>query len=248
MDNYPFSDKSYIDKVLKDFSTDNYYTKEEADKKFATFDDIASNVLFPDKIYEVTKPVGGFVKGAKINNITVSQMFTDLLGLEEYIEPIIPEHELPLGASELSKALFQSRRKLYTLDNSGELTEAPIIPEYYRITTNIEDPENDTSNYLYFILDSSNMVAEEGYQVFTPYNESDYWLTIFLPNEINQFDIKVYSTTKEWVTPNWTFQSIEHSNTPSGYTAYMADENYQVAPGVSVRIIFNREGEINNGR
>ena len=180
----------------------NYYTKEEADNKFATFDDIASNILFADKKYKVTNTVGGFRNGEVITNMSISDMFTTLLGLQEYTEPVIPDEPIiPDNPDSVITDIIENDRTIYHLDSNNQLEEIP-----FKVIT-IIDPEADITDKeegFYQIIDNGEM-KEAGYQVVSPDASISMVYYIALPNTIvfgENAEVTYYSalSSPKWVT------------------------------------------------
>ena len=201
-----------------------YATKEQVAAK-------ADNVLFTNDM-RVTMPVGSFVEQESVQNLTITEIITKLLGLTLYIPPVTPEGVLE-GTPESAVTIITSEIPAHMLTNDGIVA----VPYEYRILTTEEGAQdNQSESFLYQIVDESNIAVETGYQIVTQ-ELTEGWVTICIPETITKFSVKIYDgMAGAWVTPEWkllpnTEQSVD------GYVVYTADPEYDIYESTSLRIV-----------
>lgn len=190
----------------------------------------ADSILFTDDM-RVNSPIGDFTARESVQNMTIKDIVTKLLGLTLYV----PVPDVPDGTSEAVQELMVNKLAPYMLGEDG----APVATEYdYRIMTPEEAKEdNQEESFLYQVI-KDGVVIESGYQIATVYQENDY-LTVLIPSTITDFAAVDYSTLDgNWTASSWTL--AENSNYHvAGYKAYTVPEEFGILSGIAIRIIIN---------
>lgn len=228
----------------------NYYTKSEVENLIpdvsnlvsretlnTELDKKANDILFTDN-YVVTTPFGGFVSNESVQNMTISQIITKLLGLTLYVPPT-PDIELPDSSPEIAVEIVTNKAPVSVLDENGNLVEVTNPDDFYReLGTEEAKLDNQVESFFYQIVDDNGEVVESGYQVSTIYQENDY-LTVLIPNTITNFHVEEYSALAgDWSQPTW--ELVENPNyAVDGFTAYTVPEQYGVLSGIAIRIVIN---------
>lgn len=130
----------------------------------------ADNVPFTTNLI-VKNPVGGFVSDESVQNMTIAQILTKLLGLELYAEPEDPEEP-----QSIAEKIIANEISMYSIDSNGELAETSF--------NLIDGTEEPTESGFYTIRDSEGNIIEAGYQDLTIKNDEMYYI-IALLNELN---------------------------------------------------------------
>ena len=219
-----------------DVDLSNYYTKEESDSKFATFEDLvakADNVLFTDSEYKVTKAAGDFEVGNIIKNISITDLFTGILGLQKYIPPVTPDdpesviteiitQNIPLVSGTSSDAL-EGEYSDHVFETNAEYAAAPV------------NKETGTSIF-YQKLGVSGVVEEYGYQSYTPTTGRGSKLIVAIPEGLVISKVTIWDgLSNSWTLYRQTFNEVETiENNGVKYTVYECTEN---GKGATLRII-----------
>lgn len=183
-----------------DIDLNNYYTKEESDSKFTTFEDLvakADNILFTDKKYEVTNSIGKFVSGDIISNISITELFSKILGLEEYIEPVIPDDP----DNDIITDIITNNKSMYQINENSEWIE---IPFDFVSFDNTDYTAMNSKDCFY------QYETEYGYQHISSENDSMFYV-IALPETL---DFNSNIITKVWDKGNkiWQDTNLDMSN------------------------------------
>ena len=219
-----------------DIDLSNYYTKEESDSKFVTFEDLvakADNVLFTDSEYKVTKSVGDFEVGNIIKNISITDLFTGILGLQKYIPPVTPDdpdsviteiitQNIPLISGTSSDTL-EGEYLDHVFETNAEYTAAPV--------------SNETGTSIFYQkLGVSGVVEEYGYQCYTPTTGRGSKLIIAIPKGLSISKVTIWDgLSNSWTPYGQTFTEVETIKTNGiEYTVYECTEN---GKGATLRII-----------
>lgn len=233
----------------------NYYTKGETDSAInAAIDGIeipevdlapyatkaqvaeqvaakADNILFTTDM-RVTTPSGLFVEQESVQNLTITEIITKLLGLTLYTPPVTPEGVLE-GTPQSAVTIITNEIPAYMLTNNGIV----VVPYEYRILT-IEEgaQDNQSESFLYQIVDESNIAVETGYQIVTQ-ELSEGWVTICVPETVTKFSVKIYDgMAGAWVTPEWKLLPNAELSL-DGYVVYTVDPDYDIYESTSLRIV-----------
>lgn len=193
----------------------------------------ANDIVFTDD-YRVTTPVGSFEQDETVQGMTLSSIFTKLLGLVIYIPPVIDD-DIPVGTPESAKTIITDSIPTYMLGEDNTPVENTYT--YVSMTLSEAKSDNQTDSFFYQIIDeSTNEAIETGYQIATMPQENN-WMTVYIPNIVKQFHVEVFDAAAgDWAVPNWKF--VENKEyTLEGYTPYTVDENSEIESGIAVRIV-----------
>ena len=201
-----------IDKLAEDQSEDHrvlcdlianggfkedFYTKEESDAKFVTFDELAKKsdkVLFTDAEYKVTNAAGDFKQGDVVTNISISELFTKILGLTKYIPPITPD-----DPDSVITQVIEKEYKFFALNSNNELEEINFVPsEIYDREADINPEEIG-----FYQIVNNGVIEEAGYQDISPDGNVNMVYYVALPELLNpntNIDLYYYSALSN---PKW---------------------------------------------
>ena len=225
----------YVDNAVSNISipdVSNFVSRETLNTELSKK---SNNILFTDN-YVVTTPAGGFSENESVQNMTIAQIITKLLGLTLYVPPI-PEIELPDSSPEIAVEIVDKRYPVSVLNEEGKLVAVTNPDDFYR-EMGIEEAklDNQEESFFYQIVDDNGEVVESGYQVSTIYQENDY-LTILISNSITNFHVEEYSALAgDWSQPTWKL--VENPTyVVDGFTAYTVPEEYGILSGIAIRIV-----------
>ena len=234
------NDKNYLTAVPSEYITETelnnkgYLTQHQSLDAYAKKDDVtaavsvkADDVLFTDT-YFVTKAIGDFVGDGteSLQGMTIREIFVKMLGatlkvVYDSVITQIKEEELPA----------------YSMNEQGLMEAVPFTAQ----EMTVEEAKADTAgeSFFYQIIDGDNVV-ESGYQIATTYQEND-WLTISVPENVTDFHVEIYdSTAGDWTTANWKLEKTT-TQTIAGYTTYSVPEMYEIASGITIRVVINNK-------
>lgn len=187
----------------------------------------ADDVLFTDT-YFVTKAIGDFVGDGteSLQGMTIREIFVKMLGatlkvVYDSVITQIKEEELPA----------------YSMNEQGLMETVPFTIK----EMSVEEAKADTAgeSFFYQIIDGDNVV-ESGYQIATTYQEND-WLTVSIPEIVTDFHVEIYdSSAGDWATANYKLEKAA-TQAISGYTTYTVPEMYEIASGITIRVVINNK-------
>ena len=201
----------------------------------------ANDVLFADN-YIVTTPIGGFVADESVQNMTISQIITKLLGLTLYAPPVTPglPENVPENTPEELKTIIANETPAYVVDGSGNLVEAEYNTYYKQMTTTESYADSKGNHFYQIVNDETGELEESGYQIDTVYDDNLY-MTIALPETVTNFHLEAYNNK---ATGDDKWQRVTYSLTPvsdqtiDGYIIYSAEE-YEKDGGVTIRVVID---------
>ena len=209
--------------------------------QYATKDDLETlaTPVFTEN-YIVGTPVGGFVKNESVQNLTVAQILTKLLGLTIYVPPVVPglPENVPEETPEDVMNIIANQSSAYVTDGSGTLVEAQSEP-FYKQMTITESYADNTGNFFYQVIDeTTGELVESGYQIDTV-EDDELWLTFAIPETVTKFHVELYSfkatTDDKWVKSTYNFvESTEQLI--DGYVVYAVDG---IDGGVTIRVVID---------
>lgn len=222
-----------IDAVKSDLN--KYATKSYVDSLIGTGTG-SNNVLFTNG-EKVGISLGGFSAGDSVSGMTIKQILTKLLQISS-VTPDVPddpsEPDTP-DFSETVQTIVDNKLPVYDLANDGTLVEKQFIENYWTVA---EAKPDSTETCFYHIKNSSGDVIESGYQVNVALQQLD-WLTVAIPDIITDFHVEQYDVMLgDWSIPNWTLVKTDKYEVP-GNNVYTVPEQYQVASGITIRIVIN---------
>ena len=195
-------DQSEDHRVLCDLITngglkEDFYTKEESDAKFVTFDELAKKsdkVLFTDTEYKVTNTTGDFKQGDIVTNISISELFTKILGLTKYVPPITPDNPDSIIAQ-----VIENEYKFFGLNSNNDLEEVNfVLSEIYDKEANINPEEIG-----FYQIVNEGIIEEAGYQHISPDGNVNMVYYVALPELLDpntNIDLYYYSALSN---PKW---------------------------------------------
>lgn len=199
----------------------------------------ANDVLFTDN-YVVTTPMGGFSADESVQNMTITQIITKLLGLVPYTPPVVPglPENVPESTPEEIKNIIANELPAYVADGTGTIVEAEYDTYYKQMTTE-ESYVDSTGNHFYQVVNAETGELEEsGYQIDTVEDE-ELWMTVAIPNTVKKFHVEQYNS-KATGDDKWqkvTYTLVAEADQPiEGYTVYSVDG---MDGGVTIRIVID---------
>lgn len=152
----------------------------------------------------------------------------------------IPDSLAHKDSSTLVKTLIDSNTPTYVLDGSGNLVKSEYSDAFYREMTPAEAKADSNENYFYQIVDENDQLIESGYSVIT-IEDSEAWLTIALPAEVDIDNCTIQQYNPDPADPKWTpsnnvILALDSSYSIEGYNVYSVDG---VDGGATYRIVIN---------
>lgn len=191
----------------------------------------ANDILFTED-YRVGTSIGQFIEKETVQNMTLSQIITKLLGLTLYVPPA---ENLPEGTTPTVENIVVNEVPVHVLGEDGCTIE--LTYDYKTLTPTDAKSDDQTGTYVYQIVDpDTGELTESGYHISTIYQENDY-LTVFIPDIVTKFHVEEYSALAgDWSQPNWPLVRNDNYSI-DGYIAYTVPEEFGITSGIAVRIV-----------
>ena len=153
----------------------------------------------------VTNPIGSFLVGDDISELTIAQLFAKLLGLsDEVVDPDVPDipdtPDTPNEPTTVVETIIKNKLPMFAITAEGNLTEIP-----FTLLTMTEDEAAaaPTVSGFYQIIDTDGSVIESGYQELQA-DSNVYYYVIAFPKAINYDTMivtKCFNTmSNQWMT------------------------------------------------
>ena len=158
----------------------SYSTTAEVTAAINTAVDVkADDVPFVESMY-VTNAIGLFQVGEDVKDLTVANLFAKLLRLSATStnpdEPETPENPQGVVAT-----IMANKLPMYAVTDAAEFV---AIPYAYKLMTESEAAEDNTSACFYQIKDADGNIIESGYQELQA-DSGDVYYIIALPKEVD---------------------------------------------------------------
>lgn len=229
----------YVDTAVENISIPDVSNLVSRETLNTELDKKANDILFTDN-YVVTTPIGGFSADESVQNMTITQIITKLLGLVPYTPPVVPglPENVPESTPEEIKNIIANELPAYVVDGTGTIVEAEY-DTYYKQMTTAESYMDSTGNHFYQVVNAETGELEEsGYQIDTVEDE-ELWMTVAIPNTVKKFHVEQYNA-KATGDDKWqkvTYTLVAEADQPiDGYTVYSADG---MDGGVTIRIVID---------
>lgn len=233
---------------VKDIDTSTFVTSEaftlaitsKADEKpFST-----------DKF--VTTPVGGFVVGESLKDLSIAEILAKLLGLtsgsDEPDEPDIPDEP-----ESIVESIMKNETALYQINDNDVIVEVPYELLTYSADTALTTKDGKTGFYV--VENTNGDVVEAGYQHFSTLKEPYYivalpdsldlsasgnvemqsWNTLVTPNKWQAVSKLTLTDDYDEIVATYNEDGIEPPVAPAGYKLW-ADLSTN-DPGSSYRFV-----------
>lgn len=196
--------RAEIEKIdVPTIDTTNLVTTEALNSALAVK---ANEVPFSSAKF-ITKPLGGFIHGENIKNLSIAEILAKLLGLVDE-DPNKEEPEEPSG---IVDNIVKNELPMYAVTADATLEEVP-----YKLLTLTEEEAATTATEsgFYQIKNVAGHVVESGYQELQV-NSDEVYYVIALPKDIDydtMISLKVWDTLKNQWTDTGTDKLAMTSN------------------------------------
>ena len=154
----------------------------------------------------VTKPIGDFIEGEDINGLSLTDLFTKLLGLSDIKPGENPG--TPIEPEGVIEEIINNKLPMYSVNADGKVVELPwdAVVTYTAETVN----EQPAKSGFYQITNTAGRVIESGYQELTVNNPNIPYV-IALPIRVD-FNTMVTTQTYDPLEDIWKDDPLEMSN------------------------------------
>ena len=191
------------------------------------------SVLFTEN-YLVKNPIGNFAMNATVMGMSLKDILINMLGLELYVAPSLPEN-VPEETPPVVSDIIANSVTVYALDGSGNLVETEQTNSYVQLTPSAAEEESDTACFYQIVDPETNELIESGYQLPTV-EDSEDWMTVAIPETVTAFHVEQFNP----LSGTWERVSYElvptDAYTVDGYIVYTADG---IDGGPTIRIVID---------
>lgn len=171
--------EDYVDNALKNIE---YPTVDLTDYAFKSEVAVkADNIPFGVDKYVII-PMGSFVTGESVKDLTIAEIFAKLLGLSDVPPPTEPEEpEHPEEPSGIIETIIYNEIPMFAVTADGQVVEIP-----YKLLkmTEAEATEAPVESGFFQVVDANGEQIKAGYQELQTDSENVYYV-IALPKEID---------------------------------------------------------------
>lgn len=191
------------------------------------------SILFTEN-YLVKNPIGNLVMNTPVMGMSLKDILINMLGLELYIAPSLPEN-VPEETPPVVSDIIANSVPVHTLDGSGNLVVTEQTNSYVQLTPSAAKEESDDA-YFYQIVDpETNELIESGYQIPTVEDSEDY-MTVAIPETVTAFHVEQFNPLSgDWERVSYELVPTD-AYTADGYIVYTADGT---DGGPTIRIVID---------
>ena len=191
------------------------------------------SVLFTEN-YLVKNPIGNFAMNATVMGMSLKDILINMLGLELYVAPSLPEN-VPEETPPVVSDIIANSVPVHTLDGSGNLVVTEQTNSYVQLTPAAAKEESDDACFYQIVDPETNELIESGYQIPTV-EDSEDWMTVAIPETVTAFHVEQFNP----LSGTWERVSYElvptDAYTADGYIVYTADGT---DGGPTIRIVID---------